>query len=91
MYSFHVSAPDHHTTSLGLYAKRNLLPYFSLIGTGVATSILAIYATTKEPANTGNRISILNYFVLSCIYLTVCRLAWEFVDYIARSVHPSSI
>ncbi len=82
---FYVSAPEGHTIPLGLYERHNYLPYFALIGTGVATSLFAIYANTKEPANTGNRISILSYFIVSCIYLAVCRLVWELVDYIARA------
>lgn len=85
---FYVGAPDRHTIPLGLYERHNYLPYLALIVPGVAASLLAIYANTKESANTGNRISILTYFIVSCIYLAVCRLAWELVDYIAEARIP---
>ena len=73
---------------LALYERHNYLPYFFLIGAGVAASLFFIYAFTRERANTSNRIPILNSFVVSCIYLAICRLGWEVVDYIARTQVP---
>lgn len=82
---FYLNASGHHprTTPLGLYESHSYLPYFALLGTGTLASIWAICANTREPPNAANRAPILNYFIWSCVYLAVCRLAWEFIDYIA--------
>ncbi len=73
---------------LALYESYNYLPYFFLIGTGVAATLCFIYAFTREPTNTSNRIPIFNSFLVSCIYLAICRLAWEVADYIAKTQIP---
>jgi hypothetical protein len=84
---FYVSAPG-HSEPLGLYKTHNYLPYFALLGIGVMTIIWVIYANTQEPPNTENRSSILSYFIASCVYLAVCRLAWHLVDSIAIAQKP---
>ena len=82
---FYVSASDRHSIPLGLYERHSYLPYFALLGIGLITIIWVIYANTQEPPNTENRSSILSYFIGSCVYLAVCRLAWELVDSIAKA------
>ena len=85
---FYVRGSGPRPIPLALYETHNYLPYFALIGTFVAASLLSIYVFTKEPANTSNRIPIFNSFIVSCIYLAICRLAWEVVDYIAKTQIP---
>lgn len=85
---FYVYGSGPRPIPLALYERHNYLPYIVLIGTGVAATLFFIYAYTREPANTSNRIPILNSFLVSCIYLATCRLAWEFVDYFARMQIP---
>lgn len=85
---FYISSPDKHSVPLALYERHNYLPYLAILGTGVVASVLAIYAKTQTAENTGNRVPILSYFVVSCIYFAVFRLMWEFVDYIARAQVP---
>jgi hypothetical protein len=85
---FYVRGSGPRPIPLALYERHNYLPYFFLFATGVAAILFFIYAFTREPANTGNRIQIFNSFILSCIYLAICRLAWEIVDYVARTQIP---
>lgn len=85
---FYMRGSGPRPVPLGLYERHNYLPYFALIGAAVAATLFFIYAFTREPENTNNRIPIFNSFIVSCIYLAICRLAWEVVDYIATTQIP---
>lgn len=85
---FYVKKPGPDTLPTGLYGGSNFLPYFGLIGLGIAVSLWAIYAYTKKQENTENRISIFSNFIVSCIYLALCRLVWEIADYCAKTLTP---
>ncbi len=78
---FYMNAPDRYTLPLGLYERHNYLPYFIVIGAGFVASLMVIYTNTKGSTNSRNRTTILSYFIILCIYLAGCRLAWELVDY----------
>ena len=86
---FYLNASDRpRSMPPGFYERHSYLPYFALLGTGFIASIWIIYANTRKRPNAVNRIPILNYFILSCLYLAFCRLAWEFIDYIPRTQIP---
>ncbi len=85
---FYMRGSGPRAIPLALYESHNYLPYFVLIGAGVAATLFFIYAFTKEPANKSNRFPIFNSFLIFCIYLAICRLAWEVADYIAKTQIP---
>lgn len=76
--------PKTQNIPLALYERYNYLPYFALLGTGILILVWIISVCTRGELKIENRVPIYNHFVLFCIYLGTCRLAWEFVDYIAR-------
>lgn len=67
----------------------NYLPYLVLLSVGVAVVVWLIYTNTKQPQNSKNRIPIFQYFAVFCVYLGVCRVAWEVVDLLGKKVLSS--
>lgn len=81
--------PSPDQVPLALYERANYLPYFLLLGTAVLIITWMIFGYTREEVNTGNRFTIYTYFAYFCVYLLLCRMAWEIVDYIARVRRPA--
>ncbi len=80
----YVNSEATRSVPVGLDHAPNYLPYFALLGPAIAAIVWAIYAHTREKENRENRLPMLSYFFISCMYLTVCRLAWELIDYLAE-------
>lgn len=86
---FFLGNPDNVDVPLGLYATSNYLPYLVLLPAGVGVTAWLLYVNTRQPENNENRIPVFQYFFLFCVYLGVCRLGWEVVDYIAIAKGPA--
>jgi len=76
---------------MGLYSKSNYLPYLFLLSAGVGAIVWLFYLNTKQPENNENRMLIFQYFSVFCVYLVVCRLVWELVDYVAKMKIPAPL
>lgn len=87
---FYLNATDRLSGALpvGLKERQSYLPYLAILGAGMAASLWAIFANTREQPNRANRSRVLEYFVWFCVYLAVLRLAWEFIDYAAKTQLP---
>lgn len=82
-----VSSADGSAAPLGFHSPGgNYLPYLVLLSAGVALIVWLIYANTKQPENSANRITIFQYFAVLCVYLGACRVVWEIVDLIGKKV-----
>jgi hypothetical protein len=86
---FFVTSSGKLNVPMGLYTKGNYLPYLILLSAGVIVITSFFYINTRQPENSENRIPIFQYFSVFCMYLGVCRLGWEIVDYVAKMKIPA--
>lgn len=86
---FFVNSTNVISTPMGLYTRSNYVPYLVLLSTGVGVTVWLFYINTRQQKNIENRIKIFQYFSIFCVYLVVCRLIWEVVDYIAKIKVPA--
>ena len=81
---FYLKDPSINNVPLGLYYEHsNYLPYFALLGFGVLLIAWLIFYYTRADSDNENRLPIFGYLAALCIYLVVCSLGWEIVDYVA--------
>ena len=84
---FYVTSTSHAAPPLGFELQGgNYLPYFILLSAGAGGIAWLIYMNTRRPQNTKYRVTLFKYFSIFCIYLGVCRIAWEVVDLIAKKM-----
>lgn len=86
---FYLKSPGNAPLPMGLYAHSSYIPYFALIGSGVSLIAWSVFHYTREARDKANRLPALGYFAVFCIYLIVCRLGWEIVDYVAPDKIPA--
>ena len=86
---FFISSSGALGAPMGFYSSRNFLPYLILLSVGVGAIVWFLYLNTRQSENNKNRIQLFQYFSVFCVYLAVCRLGWEVVDYIARMKVPA--
>ncbi len=86
---FFVTSAGTLNAPMGLYTKGNYLPYLILLSVGVMVMTLFFYINTRQPENSENRLPLFQYFFVFSVYLGVCRLGWEIVDYVAKIKIPA--
>jgi len=88
---FFVSSNNSLATPMGLYSESNYVPYLVLLSAGVGMIVWLFYLNTRQHENIENRVQIFQYFTVFCVYLVMCRLVWEVVDYIAKIKVPAPL
>ena len=88
---FFINSSNTLSAPMGLYSNSNYVPYLVLLSAGVGVSVWLFYINTRQPENNENRMQIFQYFSMFCVYLVICRLIWEVVDYIAKMKVPLPI
>ena len=73
---------------MGLCYSASYLTYVALFAIAIPTLAWIIYVYTQENAERANRSKIYKYFIILCMYLLSCRLAWEILDEMARHYKP---
>ena len=85
-----INSTDKNTIPMGLYVRSNFVAYLVLLSSGFGLIVWLLYINTRQSENSENRIPIFRNFSIFCVYLVVCRLAWEVVDYSAKIKVPAS-
>ena len=86
---FYLQGPNIDNIPLGLYGQSNFLPYFALLGAGALLVAWIVFYYTGEDSDNANRLRAFGYIAWFCLYIIVCRLGWEIVDYVAKSRIPT--
>jgi len=84
---FYVAAHGGSVPPLGFERPGgNYLPYLVLLSFGLAVIAWLIYTNTKQANNSNNRIPMFQHFIVLCVYLGGCRVAWEIIDLLGKKV-----
>ncbi|MGD8274059.1 MAG: DUF819 family protein [Desulfobacterales bacterium] len=85
---FYILCDQNCKVPMGLCNSASYLTYVALFAIAIPTLAWIIYVYTQENAERANRSKIYKYFIILCMYLLSCRLAWEILDEMARHYKP---
>ncbi len=88
LYAY-VHNPEINKIPTNLYVRADYVPYLILLGGGVLILYYFITVFTRTETNVDNKKILFKHCTIFLMYIAICRLTWEIIDWIARIQIPN--